>query len=93
MEEVLMHGLGLSKHKAQMAVFYALFCRGIFGLRYLWRHLPQLMQAAKAHVLLMLLRLKYHLLETWLTLNLWQKIQWLALQLLGVSVGFMLLLA
>lgn len=93
MEEVLMHGLGLTKHSAQVAVFYALFCLAILGLGYLWRHLPRLMQAAKARMLLAMLRLKYHLLETWLALNLRQKIQWLSLQLLGISVGFMLLLA
>ena len=93
LEEVLMHGLGFNKHHAQMLVFYALICLSIWVLRLLWRRLPKMLAAARSKLLLTGLRIKYHVLDTWLALSLWQKFQWVTVQLFGLSVGFMLLLA
>lgn len=92
LEEILIHGMGFTKHHAQMLVFY-LFMFVLCGLLwFLWRRLPFLLEACKAYILLFLLGVRDYVMGTWLALTGSQKIQLLIANLIGLGLGISLLL-
>lgn len=93
LEESLIHGLGMQKYYAQMAVFYFFWLLGIVLFAAFLGRLPGLLQAVKARILLFGLRVKDHAIETWLASSVWQKLKFLAFQFALAAGGIMWLLA
>jgi len=92
LEEVLIHGLGFTKHRAQMLVFYTLlfFLCGLIG--YLWRRWPFLVETAKAHLVSLLFRARDHAMEIWLAMSAVQKLKLLTANVIGLWLAISLLL-
>lgn len=93
LEEILIHGFGLSKTYAQIAIFYSSWAIALLLLYKLWRSLPQLSRKLKTALASYALQIKYKALATWLSLNTVQKIKLLLFQFVGITGGFMFLLA
>ena len=93
LEEILIHGFGLSKTYAQMAIFYSSWAIALLLLYKIWRSLPQLSRKLKTALASYALQIKYKALATWLSLNTVQKIKLMLFQFVGITGGFILLLA
>lgn len=93
LEESLIHGLGMQKYYAQMAVFYFFWLLGIVLFAAFLGRLPGLLQAVKARIRLFALQIKDHIIETWLASNVWQKLKFLTLQLALTAGGIIWLMA
>lgn len=92
LEEILIHGMGFTKHHAQMLVFYVLLL-GLAGFGWLiWRRLPVLIEKLKANILLSLFNIRDYALETWLAMTALQKIKLLIINVVGLWLGTSLLL-
>jgi len=91
LEELFIHGLGFSKHHAQMSVFY-IFMSSLCGLIWwLWHRLPSMLDAIKGYIRLLLLNIRDRAIATWLELSPLQKFQLLIANLIGVWLGTSLL--
>lgn len=93
LEESLMHGLGMEKYYAQMLVFYCFLTLGLWCAYRFWLYLPKLLASLRAKLFLLSLEFKYRAIEAWLALTLWQKTKFVVFNLLGLTGGFMILLA
>lgn len=83
-EELLVHGFGLSKFQAQMIVFYSSLVGFLLGLISLIQRLPKWFSRLKNWVLQGYCGLCAELRSNWLKLPLWRKIQLMLLQFFGV---------
>lgn len=84
LEEILIHGIGFTKHHAQMFVFYFFFLGACGLLWWLWKRLPALIQRGKTGMQSLGLRARDYVLEAWLSLSAAQKMQLLLVNLLGL---------
>lgn len=92
LEEVLMHGLGFTKHHAQMLVFYFLMIL-LCGLAWLcWRRLPFLVETVKAYLYSWRLRAQDHAIALWLAMSALQKAKLLAANVIGLWLAVALLM-
>lgn len=92
LEEILIHGIGFSKHHAQMFVFYFFFLGACGLLWWLWKRLPALIQRCKTGMQSLVFRGRDYVLEAWLSLSATQKTQLLLVNLLGLWLGSTLLM-
>jgi hypothetical protein len=90
-EEALIHGAGMSKHYAQMTVFYLSLLIGLGILYLLWRRLPHFLTCLKNRLELLAAELKFQLLKTWLCLTLWQKLKFILFHFMIVAGVFTLM--
>lgn len=93
LEEILTHGIGLSKTHAQMAIFYSIWAVALLLLYKLWKSLPQLLRKTKTALQSYASQIKYKTLASWLNLNTTQKIKLMLFQFIGIASGFIFLLA
>lgn len=92
LEEILIHGIGFSKHHAQMFVFYVFFLAACGLLWWLWKRLPALIQRCKTGMQSLVFRGRDYVLEAWLSLSVTQKMQLLLLNLIGLWLGSAILM-
>jgi len=92
LEEILIHGIGFTKHHAQMLVFYFLLLSACGLLWWLWKRLPSLIQFCQTGIQSLVLRGRDYVLEAWLSLSATQKMQLLLVNLLGLWLGSTLLM-
>ncbi|MCK9606327.1 MAG: hypothetical protein M0R33_07730 [Methylomonas sp.] len=92
LEESLIHGLGMQKYYAQMAVFYFFWMLGIILFARFLGRLPYLIQSLKTQLALFGLRIRKLISETWFASSAWQRIKFVLLQLLFLASGLMFLL-
>ena len=91
LEELFIHGLGFTKHHAQMLVFY-IFMLTLCGLIWwLWRRLPSMLDTIKGYIRLLLLNIRDYAIATWLELSALQKFQLLIANIIGIWLGTSLL--
>jgi hypothetical protein len=86
-EEILIHVLDFTKHRAQMLVFSLLLRLGLAVIRCLWRCLPKIISVGRVKALLIGLSLKDYTQETWITLFFLQKARFLLVTLVGLPLG------
>ncbi|MCK9609146.1 MAG: hypothetical protein M0R33_22150 [Methylomonas sp.] len=92
LEEVLMHGIGFTKHHAQMLVFYFLLFLICGLIWFLWRRGPFLVETMKAYMLSWLFQVRDHVIEIWFAMSAIQKVKLLAANLVSLWLVVALLL-
>ncbi|MDD2759777.1 MAG: hypothetical protein PHH11_05745 [Methylomonas sp.] len=92
LEEVLIHGLGFTKHGAQMLVFYTFLFLVCGAMWLLSRRLPLLLEVAKARLHLSFLNARDYVIQTWLLMSVFQKIKIVLANLVGLGLGLSVLL-
>lgn len=92
LEEILIHGIGFTKHHAQMFVFYFFFLGACGLLGWLWKRLPTLILRCKTGIQSLAFRGRDYVLEAWLSLSATQKTQLLLVNLIGLWFGATLLM-
>ncbi len=84
-EELLTHGLGLSKFQAQMIVFYSSLAIGILLAFWLTRRIPRIMAWVKASVQQGYVQLRGYFLDAWQAFHARWKLELLLAQAVGMT--------
>jgi hypothetical protein len=84
-EELLTHGLGLSKFQAQMIVFYLSLAIGILLAFWLTRRIPRIMAWVKASVQQGYVQMRGYFLDAWQAFHARWKLELLLAQAVGMT--------
>jgi hypothetical protein len=84
-EELLTHGLGLSKFQAQMIVFYSSLAIGILLAFWLTRRIPRIMAWVKASVQQGYVQMRGYFLDAWQAFHARWKLELLLAQAVGMT--------
>ncbi|MGZ8191634.1 MAG: hypothetical protein ACXWTS_10470 [Methylococcaceae bacterium] len=93
LEEILGHTFHLRKYHSQLIVFYLFWGVGLYGLYWLWRRLPEILESVKNYLLKQYLLIKIQVLDYWRRMQLNQKIKLIVIHSALMLSTFMLLLS
>ena len=93
LEEVLVHGAGLSKFEAQVIVFYTSFAMGILATIALIRRIPRMLASAKTRAIQSYIEVRADIVNRWHTLSTRRKLKLMLVQFVGIASMMALALA